>query len=430
MTAPRSFRRDLLLSLSMLFGGALLLALAVLFVALPFLDGPRDALLLAGALIAADLVILHFFARSLLRRSLIGPLDRMILDARKIEGDPYGAEQMDPVGTEELDKLAESVNAMAERLIRNQQMLARNIASLDETNAELVAARDEVVRSARLASVGSLAAGMAHEIGNPLGAVITYLDLSRGRAAAGEDPTELLEAATRESRRIDRIIRSLLDYARPQPEVEGGVDPAVIATRVRTLLEAQGRFEGIDVTWEVPSGLPLVRVDPQHLEQVLVNLVLNALDALTEVTERRLRVSVRQTPWKPPPIPFRREGDPPGTNYAHRRRIATDPVGARRRLLEATEVVEVTVTDSGPGLPPELAPRVFDPFFTTKAPGKGTGLGLAICSRLVEEMGGRIDLETEAGAGATFRVLLPVTAETDDATDDEAPGEEEMEENA
>ncbi len=408
----------------MLFGGALLLALAVLFVALPFLEGPRDALLLAGALIAADLVILHFFARSLLRRRLIGPLDRMILDARRIEGDPDRAERMAPVGTEELDKLAESVNAMAERLIRNQQMLARNIASLDETNAELVAARDEVVRSARLASVGSLAAGMAHEIGNPLGAVITYLDLSRGRVAAGDDPTELLEAATRESRRIDRIIRSLLDYARPQPEVEGGVDPAGVTARVRTLLEAQGRFEGIDVTWDVPDGLPLVRVDPQHLEQVLVNLVLNALDALAEMPDgapkRTLRVSVREAPWEPPPIPHRREGDPPGTNYAHRRRIATDPAGARRRLLEATQVVEVTVTDSGPGLPPELAQRVFDPFFTTKAPGKGTGLGLAICSRLVEEMGGRIDLETEAGAGATFRILLPVTPE-------EPPREEEME---
>jgi two-component system, NtrC family, sensor kinase len=420
MSPPVSLRRELLVSLFVLFGGALALAVAALFVVQPFMVGPGDALFFAGVLVAADLAILFLFARTLLQRRLLEPLRVMVDDARRIEAEDY-RHRMTLGGSEELDTLAESVNAMAERLIRNQEMLTRNIESLDETNRELVSARDEVVRAARLASVGTLAAGMAHEVGNPLGAVIGYLDIARRRAETGGEVDEILDSATRESRRIDRIIRSLLSYARPRPEVHGAVVPADVAERVRRLLEAQGRFAGMEVSWDVPDTLPGVEVDPHHLEQVLVNLLLNAVDAMDAMEPghpRRIEVLGREEPWTPPVVPYRREGDPPGTNYAHRRRLAMELGGARKRLTIAQRVVVLTVRDSGPGIPRELADRVFDPFFTTKEPGKGTGLGLAICSRLVEEMGGRIGLESGEGEGAAFRVILPTERASPELTPD------------
>jgi two-component system, NtrC family, sensor kinase len=421
MPVTNSLRRELLLSLFILFGGALALAITALYLAFPYIEGPGMAIFFAGCLITADLAILFLFARAMLQRRLLAPLESMAEDAQRIAEEEYDR-RMERGGSEEMDTLAESLNAMADRLIANQDALARNIESLDLTNRELVTARDEVVRAARLASVGTLAAGLAHEVGNPLGAVLGYLDLARRRDGVPAEQVELLDAASQEARRIDRIIRSLLDYARPRPEVHGAVDSVGVIDRVRRLLDAQGRFEGIECTWELPEDLPEVHVDPNHLEQVLVNLLLNAADAMEASPVRRIRVAARTEAWRPPMIPFRREGDPPGTNYAHRRRLAMASEGTRTRLLDAQKVVVLIVEDSGPGIPPEAAARVFDPFFTTKEPGKGTGLGLAICARLVEEMGGKIELEKASGGGARFRVILPTGPTVDQPRDSGVAG--------
>jgi two-component system, NtrC family, sensor kinase len=136
--------------------------------------------------------------------------------------------------------VADSVNGMAERLIHDQRALAENVRSLDETNRALVEARAQVVRAARLASTGTLAAGIAHELGNPLGALIAYTDVARLRAEAEGADTSLLDSVKEEAFRIDRIIRSLLDFARSK---ETKADPQAVwpvVERVRDLLEAQG----------------------------------------------------------------------------------------------------------------------------------------------------------------------------------------------
>jgi CheY-like chemotaxis protein/HAMP domain-containing protein len=377
MSPPVSLRRELLVSLFVLFGGALALAVAALFVVQPFMVGPGDALFFAGVLVAADLAILFLFARTLLQRRLLEPLRVMVDDARRIEAEDY-RHRMTLGGSEELDTLAESVNAMAERLIRNQEMLTRNIESLDETNRELVSARDEVVRAARLASVGTLAAGMAHEVGNPLGAVIGYLDIARRRAETGGEVEEILDSATRESRRIDRIIRSLLSYARPRPEVHGAVVPADVVERVRRLLEAQGRFAGMEVSWDVPDTLPGVEVDPHHLEQVLVNLLLNAVDAMDAMEPghpRRIEVLGREEPWTPPVVPFRREGDPPGpttrTGGAWRMELG----GARKRLTGAAAGRGPHGARFGSGHPPRAGRPGLRPLLHHEGAGQGNGAG-------------------------------------------------------
>ncbi len=406
MTFPTPLRRELLVSFALLFGVAVLLAVLGLFVMLPVLDTPGEATLFLIVLIGADLAVIFGFGSWILRRRLVVPVEAMVADVRRIAAGDY-RHRIAAGGGPELEAIQDSVNAMADRLIQEQETLARNIESLDLTNRELVEARNQVIQSARLASVGTLAAGIAHELGNPLGAVFAFLDVARGRAERDGSDVELLERVREEARRIDRIVRSLLDYARPRDEEMGRVAPASVLERVRELLSAQGRLDDVDARWEVAGDAPAVVMVAHRLEQVLVNLVLNALDAMEGAPERRLTVRLASEPGDVVRMPRRREDDPPGIDYMHRRRVSRDGEARDVDLFTSRAVVVITVQDSGSGIAPEHLERVFDLFYTTKEPGRGTGLGLAICARLVEGMGGRIDAANAPGGGAVFTIRLP-----------------------
>jgi two-component system NtrC family sensor kinase len=297
------------------------------------------------------------------------------------------------------------MNAMAERLIHDQSRLAENVESLENTNHELVLVRNQMVQAARLASVGTLAAGIAHEVGNPLGAVLAYADVSITRGRQSGADTELLEAIRSEALRIDRIIRGLLDYARPQYTEARVISAGVILEKVREILASQGRLDRVDHHWLLPEDTLPVLTEPTRLEQVFVNLLLNALDAMKDTEEPWLEVRLRSEAGPGFGPVARREGDPAGVNYAHRRRVAG---GSLDPLMGAETVVIITVSDNGPGLPPGEESNVFDPFYTTKAPGQGTGLGLSICAQLVESMGGLIQAGSRPDGGAVFTVRLPM----------------------
>jgi signal transduction histidine kinase len=150
---------------------------------------------------------------------------------------------------------------------------------------------------------------------------------------------------------------------------------------------------------------------PHRLEQVLVNLLLNAVDALAGTPGGRIVVSLTGDSGEVTRLPFRREGDARGVNYMHRRRLSRDAGGKGvDPLFTAERVAVITVEDNGPGIPDEDRAKVFDPFFTTKEVGKGTGLGLSISARLVEGMGGRIHLDRGVEGGARFTIRLPRAA--------------------
>ena len=239
-------------------------------------------------------------------------------------------------------------------------------AELAQSLAALEAARDELMRSERLATVGRLAAGVAHEVGNPLASVVGYLEYLRDdRGVSPEVRVDLHTRMDRELERIRLTVRNLLDFSRPSPAEPEVVDLADIVRSAVELVRVQRRLKGVDINYE--GETPAVRAVAERLRQVLVNLLLNSADALSGS----------------------------GTVVVH--------------LSVADGFAVVEVVDDGPGVPAEMVSKLFDPFFTTKPTGEGTGLGLAICQRIVEEGGGRLRYENRANdPGACFSFTVPL----------------------
>jgi len=400
-------RRELLFSFGLLFAGGLIFVIVGLSALLPVLRSTTQWVGFIVLLMIVDLGVLFLFGGAVLQQTVIAPIKQLGGDARRIaEGDYHY--RVGTAGSLEMDQLGMSLNAMADRLIADQEVLAEHVASLDRTNEELVLARDQVIHAARLASVGTLAAGIAHEVGNPLGAIIAFADVAKSRAGRSGGDTDLLDSIRHEAERIDRIVRGLLDYARPKEVVAGPSPPRMVVERVQQLLGDQGRLDAVNDEWLLEEGVPDVVMEPHQLEQVLVNLVLNALDAMSATAEPRVTIRLWADEGGVARLPFRRADDPPGINYKHRRRVSKDEGGKGiDPLFTAPFVAVLEVEDNGPGIPEGDLDRVFDPFFTTKEPGKGSGLGLSICARLVEGMGGRITASNHADGGALFTIRLP-----------------------
>jgi signal transduction histidine kinase len=284
--------------------------------------------------------------------------------------------------------------------------LSDNIQSLNEVNRALTEARDELVRAEKLASAGQLAAGIAHEIGNPLGAILGYMEVAERRPKIGQ---ELLDDMRREARRIDRIVKGLLDYARPRQPAPRPIEVNEVVRGALELVESQGHFKEIELVLELADGPTTVHADPHQLEQIMVNLLLNAAQAVDGAGGRIIRVSTETVPYEGTAPPARRRDDPPGIDYSHLRRLQARREGLTPPPVSSgTRVVRIAVADNGPGIPLEIMDRVFDPFFSTKETGQGTGLGLAVSARLIEGMGGTIRVDSSEGDGACFSVLLPV----------------------
>ncbi len=222
---------------------------------------------------------------------------------------------------------------------------------------------DLYCRTEKLAAVGQLAAGVAHELNNPLSNIIGYARMVRPRTAP-EKIAERIEVIIEQARKCSEIVHGLLDYSRTSASEKNQVDPVRVINRIAEILSLQVKKKRILFTVEVEQ-LPHLSVDERKLEQVIMNLAINAIQAVKPGG----RVSLR----------------------------------ARR----AGEMLRIEVADNGPGIPRELRCRIFDPFFTTKPVGEGTGLGLAICAGIVEELNGLIELGTPE-QGALFVVSFPL----------------------
>lgn len=310
------------------------------------------------------LIVLVAFGGYLLDRNVVRPVLALRQATLRVT-DGKLDEPVPASGPAEIGELAGAFNQMMTSLAASRAETESSIASLQAVNEHLLHTRAELVRSEKLASVGRLAAGMAHEIGNPLGAVVGYLGFLQGQQPAESATADVLERSQAELARIDRLVRDLLDYAAPDPAELRSFDPVVACVEARDLLLHQHAFDRMQLVDELPASLPLVCMARHQLVQVLVNLLLNARDASAE--------------------------------------------GGVIRLVAAADnqAVRLTVSDRGAGIDPETLAKIFDPFFSTKAPGQGRGLGLAVSHRIVEEAGGRIEVASRAGEGSSFTVVLP-----------------------
>jgi hypothetical protein len=346
------------------------------------------------ALLAGDVLLFTAFGAYLLRRRLVVPLQRVAHAARGIaEG---RAELRAPVeGPRETAELARAFNAMTDALARRSEALEKAVADLRASNQRLREARAGLDRAERLASVGRLAAGVAHEVGNPMAALLAFVDLAQRDAALPAGARGLLERATREGERVRAILRQLLDFSRPPRRAAAPVDLARLCEETAALVRAQRRYAGIAIEVVRAGEPPPALADPDLVAQILLNLLLNAADALrtepahgAHAADPRIRIEVRGAPA--------------------RVRAGEGPEGAAGR--RRADAVECVVADNGPGVAPEDRERIFDPFFTTKPPGEGTGLGLSNAARFAEELGGSLELDDGPPPGAVFRLRLPAAA--------------------
>ena len=374
MPSKPALRTELLFYLSFLAAAALLVGVATMQVVNVL--APERTFVLLLLMVALEVAVFVVFGRHLVNRLVLGPLGHIVATADAVaDGDL--ARRAPDAETSDFSTLAERVNRMTDHLLDAQSQL---------------------VHSEKLAGIGRLAAGIAHEVGNPLGALGTYVEVLRRRGGGAD--AEVLDGVARELERIDRIVRGLLDYARPREDALAPLDPAAVARGAYGLLEAQGALRPARATLELAPGVPHILGHAHLLEQAIVNLVLNAVDAAPGGI-----VILGARPWdyQPREPNPKRATDPPPARFPR----ATERRPVRPEFSSGMPGALVFVADSGAGVPPEDRDKVFDPFYTTKAPGRGTGLGLAIVARAVEDMGGVVWVDTAREGGAAFKMFFP-----------------------
>jgi len=330
---------------------------------------------LAFVVLAAILVSL------LVQRTVYEPLADLEGGASRLAGGDL--DHPIPVRShDELGQLAESFNSMMEAL-RNSRVELEDWGhtleqKVEAATKELHLAQAEAARGEKLASVGLLAAGIAHELNNPLTGVLTFSTLVRKELPDGSPEAEDLDLVIQETRRCASIIRRLLDFAREKAPEKAYADLNALIERTVELISEPAKAAGIAVEMDLDPSLPTVWMDENLVEQVVMNMLVNAEHAIEEEGRITIRTRLREH--------FRRDG--PGS--------------------EPAPVAEIMIRDTGCGIPEENLQKIFDPFFTTKGVGKGTGLGLSVSHGTIEAHGGSIEVESKEGEGTEFRIYLPL----------------------
>ncbi len=290
---------------------------------------------------------------------VLKPIPRVVRMAREIvAGNLEARLGIRPPG--EMGVLCEAIDRMADAVADRERRLT-------------VATRQQLGRSEKLASIGRLAAGIAHEINNPLTGVLTFSHLLREKPKMDDEDRQDLDLIIHETTRAADVVRGLLDFARERPVLMESLDLNHVVRQTVRLIRNQKVFERITIAEELAESLPDVEGDRNQLQQVLLNLALNACAAMPE--GGRMTISTRTS-----------EGE-----------------------------IHMALADTGCGIPPEDMDKIFDPFFTTKPVGEGTGLGLSVSHGIVDRHGGRIEAESRVGQGTTFTIVLPVKDTTSES---------------
>ncbi len=286
--------------------------------------------------------------------------------------------QIEVQSQDEVGDLANSFNSMSLQLrVANEEIVtwAKTLEDrVEQKTKELQRAHDHVLHVEKMASLGKMAAVVAHEVNNPLSGILTYAKLLRKWVGTGQtqgekrdEAMQCLELIAAESRRCGDLIKNLLTLSRTAPMNVQSTDLNAVVDRSLLLVRHQLELGGVELQLNLAPDLPIVHCDPAQIEQVLLALIINAIDAM-----------------------------PRGGTLWIETRLSSDKTEIR-----------IEVRDDGAGIAPDVLPRIFEPFLTTKESGRGVGLGLAISRGIVERHNGRIEVESELGRGTTFTVILP-----------------------
>lgn len=319
------------------------------------------ALMLGASIAAAVLVRIVVFR----------PIEELLRQAARIATGAQPEAALADAPSAEFGALRKSIRDMAARINKDRDRIQRHAEELQHINFELVQTQNQLIRTEKLASVGQLAAGMAHEIGNPIGIILGYTEMLEAGGLSDSRRGEILAQIRVAIDRIDTTIKDILNYSRPAEDEASDAFPTAELQSVIDLLRPQKRFRNVAV--EIRDSLPpstTLSIPPSRLKQVLLNLLLNAADAMSSQGTVTVELTMRQ------------------------------------------HEAEFSVTDTGPGIPPELEYRIFDPFFTTKEVGKGTGLGLFVCQTVINTYGGTLSVDGRPGQGARFVMRLPAKVAT------------------
>jgi signal transduction histidine kinase len=288
----------------------------------------------------------------LIVRSFSRPLRRITLAAVAVTKGEYGT-QVSENSNDEIGILAQSFNEMSRKM-------ADDIEQLQKLNEQLI-------RTEKLAAMGTLSAGVAHEVNNPLASISSLIQMMRSKENLDPETRDRLELISTQISRISRVTRDMMDFARTNPAARSSANINELIEAALRLAIFDKAFQKLEIIKNLDKFLPKVYADPDQLQQVFLNLFLNARDAMPGGGELEIV-----------------------TSYS-----------------DENSYLMVEISDTGDGIAPQNAKQVFDPFFTTKAVGEGTGLGLAVCYGIVTAHGGRIEISSNNGCGAKFTVLLP-----------------------
>jgi hypothetical protein len=358
-------------------------AVGVLKIAMPLADMERSMGLFQNLMILFSITTAIAFVivgSLLLGRYVVRPLEKLVDATEALTGE-HLPQELEPTGRNQIGTLAASLSGMSEKLREYKQAVDRSIQSLQASNRELRRTQEELIRSEKLSSVGRLAAGIAHEIGNPIGIILGYLEILRRAAVRTDEHGDAIARVESEVMRIDRIIRELLSFARPSPVHLHPVAVNTVIEEAMELISHQKEIRALSVQKRLDGSLPLVMADESQLKQVMINLLINAMDAMAE--GGKLTVATGKSNGV--------DASPGGT---------------------PGPAVTIAVSDTGTGIDPAALQNIFDPFFTTKSPGTGNGLGLSVCLRIIETFAGTIAVHSAPGEGSTFTVSLPAVQAT------------------
>jgi two-component system, NtrC family, sensor kinase len=330
---------------------------------------------LASLYIFINVIILTTVGLFRLIQVVVRPIEQMVKLTDAYQSTEDSLFFSDKEGNE-FGQLSLALNKMLRRIDDDRQKLRATVDSLEKANQQFRATQQKMVQTEKMAAIGRLAAGLAHEIGNPIGIIQGYLELLAQSDLSKEDQKQFSSRSMQELKRINRLIHQLLNFSRARTGDFDSTKIHPLLTELIDMLQAQKELAGFEFQLSLNAEYDQAKADSESLHQVFLNCLLNAIDAIKECNDTRQ-----------------------GT-------ICLSTINTTSE--EGKPFIQITIKDNGSGIKETDRDSLFDPFFTTKEPGKGTGLGLSVSYALVEGAGGQMQIYGTENQGATVLILLPL----------------------